>query len=238
MKSKHELEVRDLTFRKKSLTLLDNITFKLNGPENLVLLGLNGSGKTTLIKCLLELTKISSGNIFYNKKKLSEYSVTNKAQFFSYVPQIFVPTFGFSVIEFLNISKNLNIDAINNSIRQCKLEHLTDKKITELSGGELRKVLIASALSVAPKILYLDEPFAGLDPKATKEVLQILLILKAEQRCSIVIALHDLNISKQIADKVLALKRGKQIFYGDSNEFLSNANLSNLYEIGFQNASY
>lgn len=190
---------------------LENLSFSLSSGEALALVGHNGAGKTSLLKCILGvldckgLIEIQGTNI----AKLSRKELSRKI---AYVPQQQDVDCLLSVEQYLDLSffsqpvksEKRKQDAIS----IFKLSALLSQSFSTLSGGERQRVLVACAYCQNPKIYLLDEPFSMLDLANTKDILEIISMLKVSGS-GVVIALHDLNLVSYCAEKVLQVANGE-----------------------------
>jgi ABC-type Mn2+/Zn2+ transport system ATPase subunit len=221
------LSVSDLVVRIGGQTLVRDISFDLHKGDILALIGPNGSGKTTVLKALLGLLP-SSGQIAW-KEKVS----------IGYVPQRFAfdATFPLTVSELLSLrlkearfwvhtkkSHQLALDAL----RSVGAERLAHKRIGALSGGELQRVLLAYALISDPKVLFLDEPVAGIDIEGEETFYNLVKRLSAEKGLTIILVSHDLNIVYKYAAEVMCLNR-KMFCFGSPREVLTPEALRETY---------
>lgn len=217
------LKVKDLSVGYRGLNVLNNISFEVNSGDYFCVVGSNGSGKSTLIKCLLGLVPTTSGEI--------EFAVSK--QEIAYLPQIStipreMPATVKEVImtglqksgKRLPFYTKEDLAACNAAIETLDIKDIVKKRIGELSGGQLQRVLLARALCRKPKILILDEPTSGLDEKSTGNLYSLLDKLNDEQKMTIIMITHDIDDVKFCADKVLVLDN-EGIFCGDINHWLT-----------------
>ena len=214
------LKVKDLSVGYHNLNVLKDISFEVERGDYFCIVGSNGSGKSTLVKCLLGLIP--------HKGEVS-FEVSN--QEIAYLPQInTIPrempaTVKEVIMTGLQKSGRLpfytkaDTQAYKSAIKTLDIENLTKKKIGELSGGQLQRVLLARALCRNPKVLILDEPTSGLDEKSTGNLYSLLDKLNEDERMTIIMITHDLDDVKFCANKVLVLDN-EGIFCGDIHEWL------------------
>lgn len=203
-KSKSQISVKDITFKISPNLILDNVSFDLEEGEYVGLIGPNGGGKTTLIKIILGLLKPTSGKvkIAFPKDKIG------------YVPQRAsqnlhaFPATVYEIIKSGLIKKTPNTTKlIDQAIQTTEIDHLKNKMISHLSGGELQKVLIARALVSQPKVLVLDEPIVGVDSPSQQKFYQFLKKLNQDHKITILFISHDLEVITSQASKVLCLNK-------------------------------
>jgi len=236
------VKVKELTFRYDKEVVLDHLSFEVNKGEILAILGPNGSGKTTLLKCLNMLLK-PKGSFFIDSFDISKFNEKEIAKFVGYVPQIHSLVFPYKVIDvvvsgrtpYLGFSTptKKDYDHAYNVLNKLGLTHLADKPYTQLSGGQLRLVLIARALVQQPKILLLDEPTSHLDLKNRVLVLKILREITSEGT-TIIMSEHDPSLVSIFSDKILLMCNGKIVSYGKAKDVLNRENIAKVYEVNVE----
>ena len=223
----------------QSEAALCDINLDIYSGEKLVLLGANGSGKSTLLKVLDGLLFPQSGEITAFGEKLNEENLArqdfanNFRRQVSFVfqnseVQLFNPTV-WEEIAFGPLQTNLDEDEIigrvNDVIKLLGLEHLKDRPPYKLSGGEKKKVAVASVLSINPQVILLDEPTNGLDPRTQRWLINLICQLNAAGK-TIVTATHNLDIVPEIADRVLVFSEDHKLAAGGTpKEILNNREL-------------
>ncbi len=186
---------KDLTVVKGGKKLIEKVSLTLNEGEIVTLIGPNGSGKTTLIKALLGLIRVDIG------------SLTRKPDLtVGYVPQQLDldPSMPLSVRSLLKLECR-DIDLILSKLERTGAAKLIDNQVNTLSGGELRRVLIARSLLKDANLLVLDEPSAGLDFSGQAQLYELLTAIRDETACGILLVSHDLHLVMASTDKVICL---------------------------------
>jgi cobalt/nickel transport system ATP-binding protein len=228
-------EARQVTYRYAEATALDGVTFGIERQQRIAVLGANGSGKSTLLRLLDALCFASSGAIYFDGRELTEQALTENAfaeQFRTTVAfvfqnpdvQLFNPTV-YDEIAFgpLQLGKN-GIDArVTGMLERFQITHLKDRAPHRLSGGEKKRVALASTLVLDPEVLILDEPTAALDPESQSAMIEFLLDCKGKK--TVITATHNLDIVEEIADYCLVLKAGKLVAQGTPGEILRDERL-------------
>lgn len=187
--------IKDLRVEKNSQIILKNVNLKIEFGDFVYLFGANGSGKSTLVKAILRLDKFQNGSIRFVGQEIDQQIISHH---FAYVPQYsqIERDFPISVEEMISIecdnSKNCDI-GVRGHLSVLNLEHLLSRRISDLSGGEFQKVLIARALTSDPDILILDEPVNNLDEKSQKNLMQFIFDLNEKHGKTIILISHDLN---------------------------------------------
>ena len=213
----HILHVSGLNVRLQNQTILDNITFIVKKGTTLAILGPNGAGKSVLFRVLLNLLPHTGIVDWAEKVKIG------------YVPQnVAVSDMPISVREFLTIGKNKNNP--EDALRLVRLDDKTvlNKRLGVLSGGQLRRVLIAWALIGDPNILLLDEPTNGVDVGSEEPIFLMLNGIKKSKKMTILLITHDIHIVQEYSDYLLALNKCVT-FFGKSGEIASLATQKVIY---------
>jgi len=211
------LRVDDVAFRYRSVLVLDGVSFSLNRGEVLAVLGNNGAGKSTLIKLINKILRPLRGTAFVDGKDVRSLTRLEIAQKVAYVSQR-NESARFTVFDAVLLGRmpyikwdvtERDIRIVEDVLRRMHLEDYALRYLTELSGGELQKVVIARALAQEPEVLLFDEPTNNLDLRNQLEVLSIMRDLVKERKIAGIVVLHDLNLALRFADKFLFLKDRK-----------------------------
>ena len=236
------VKVKELTFGYGDKVVLDHLSFEVSKGEILAILGPNGSGKTTLLKCLNMLLK-PQGSFFIESFDISKLNKKDIAKFVGYVPQMHSPVFPYKVIDVVVSGRTPHLgfstptkqdyDNAYNILNKLGLTHLADKPYTQLSGGQLRLVLIARALIQKPKVLLLDEPTSHLDLKNKVLVLKILKEITSEG-ITVIMSEHDPSLASIFSDKILLMCNGKIVSYGKAKDVLNRENIAKVYGVNVQ----
>lgn len=216
------IELDQVTVRYGDQIALDQVSLRVDEKSFIAIIGPNGGGKTTLIRSILGLQPISSGTV----KLWGESPQKNRHQV-GYVPQTryFDRSFPITVKEVVEmgglsnlysrkISKSEQSDRVQKAIERLQIGSLLDRQVSQLSGGELQRTLIARALAADARMLILDEATANIDPKATALIYQILVDLN--QHIPIVTVSHDLGVVAQFVKTIACVNRC--LHYHDSKE--------------------
>ena len=197
---------------KDGTVALEDINLNITDGEIIALLGPNGAGKTTLISAICGITNISSGKVTVGGHDVVENYKKTRA-LIGLVPQEIALQPFEKVIDVVRYSRNLfgcaNDDAyIETILRRLLLWDKKDKRIVELSGGMKRRVIIAKALSHEPKILFLDEPTAGVDVDLRFDMWELIKKLR-EDGTTIILTTHYIEEAEEIADRISIIDKGK-----------------------------
>ena len=201
----------------------DNINFVVNKGDYLCIVGENGSGKTTLMKTLLSLQKPMGGEIIFGDGL--------NANEIGYLPQQSTIKRDFPATNFeIVLSGNLghsgffyskdDKELALKSMKRLHVDQFKDRCFRELSGGQQQRVLLARALCATQKVLLLDEPVSGLDPKVTAEMYELVKELNQNDNITIIMISHDLNDALKYATHILHV--GSVVFFGTKNDYLNS----------------
>lgn len=211
-----------------------DISFKFDRGDFIALSGPNGSGKSTLIKTLLGLINISSGLIKIFGKNINEYDEWHRV---GYVPQkinlgLFFPASVTEVIKLGLIHKHYNKkeeqEKIFEVLNMLNINEIKSKNITELSGGQFQKVIIARAIVSEPDILILDEPTTALDPDTRERFFEILSTLNKKNKTTIILITHDTANTGKYANKLMYFDRAI-VFLGTYEDFCKSDKMSRYF---------
>jgi ABC-type Mn2+/Zn2+ transport system ATPase subunit len=189
------VKVSDLKVRIQNQIILDHISFDVKKGTTLAILGPNGAGKTILLRTLMNLVPHSGSIAWTEKVKIG------------YVPQyVSVSDIPMSVREFLSIGGDVDLEKALGKVRLMDMSIL-NKRLGTLSGGQLRRVLIAWALNDNPNVLLLDEPTTGVDMDSEEPIYLMLNEIKKAQKITIFLITHNIHIVQEYADDLLALNK-------------------------------
>lgn len=205
------------------------------------LLGGNGSGKTTLLKTLLGLRPPISGEVYWDKRPLKSISLAERARLVAFVPQHHRAGFGLRVLDIVAMGGQAGVIRASSgqalefawaALQQLHQEHLAEKRITELSGGQQQLVLIARALAQQTPTLVLDEPVNHLDWGHQQRLLELISGLANNQR-TILFSTHHPDHARQVANRCVLLKDGRLVGDGNCRQQLTTECLNDLYRLDF-----
>lgn len=229
---------------------IDNISFEIQDGEFIGLIGHTGSGKSTLIQHLNGLLKPSSGKIFVdgeelNSKEVSMKKIRQKVGLVFQYPeyQLFEETVYKDVAfgpQNLGLSEAEVDKRVHEAISLVGLDFDTISNISpfELSGGQKRRVAIAGVLAMEPKVLILDEPAAGLDPKGRDEILSGIKLLHEKRKITVVLVSHSMEDIANLVDKVLVMNKGKIAFFDTPRNVFKEAETLEKIGLGVPQVTY
>ena len=219
--------------------ILKDISFRFKSGEIVSILGPNGAGKTTFLNCLANLVPLDKGEIFIDDKNIKKIPPREVAKVIGYVPQIIVPSFDFSVLEYvvtgcaphmgtLSRPKQEHYDIAMEAIKRMGIEKLTNRSYSQISGGERQQVSIARALAQRPAFILMDEPTAHLDYGNQIKVLKTVRSLK-EEGYGVILTTHNPDHALLLQDQVAILDRNGILTTGLSTDVLNEKDLTELY---------
>ena len=236
------LEAKEIKAGYGDKQILNSISLHI--PENKisVILGSNGSGKSTMLKTFCRLLSPTSGVITLDAKPLSQIKTKDIAKSIGLLPQTSVAPEGIKVAELVSRGRyphrkfmapltKEDYQAIEDAMSAMQITDLADTSIDELSGGQRQRVFIALALAQQTDILFLDEPTTYLDIAYQIEILDLLKDLNKKRGTTIVMVLHDINLSTKYADYLFAMKKGKLIKEGTPDEIITQETIKEIYGI-------
>ena len=242
---KVRLRVEGLSFSYGGETrALRDVSLEVYEREFLAVVGPNGSGKSTLLRALSGVlpTQGRTGTIYLDFHRLEDLPPRERARQLAALEQEPQVGFDFTVRELVEWGRHphrgrlspwtaRDEEAVRRALQLLRLEGFAERGITELSGGERRRVFLAMALAQEPHILLLDEPTAHLDLRYQLEILELIRQLVDEANRTAVAALHDLNAALRYADRVAVLARGRLVACGPPREVLTPELVRNVWGV-------
>ncbi|OEJ13117.1 iron ABC transporter ATP-binding protein [Brachyspira hampsonii] len=235
------VEVKNLSLSySNKKKVLSNIYFDVNSNESLCIIGPNGCGKSTLLKSLCKIIDFDEGEILINNKNIKKIDAYKTIAMMSQMSVIYFGYTAYDTImmgryssykdKLLSVPSKEDKEFVIYYMEKLKIMHLKDKLITELSGGELQRIFLARTLVQDPSIILMDEPTNHLDLNSQIELIYNLKEwVKNGNRC-IIAVLHDINAALNFADKLLILKNGSSMYFGNIDNFDIRL-LNDVYDI-------
>ena len=228
-----KLQVKNISKKFNSLIAVNNISFEINKNKTLGLLGPNGCGKTTSIGMMLGLITPTSGKIFINGVNLEPKNRIELLRLMNFAsPYIELP-------KKLTVRQNLDVYARLYGVKEIKqrteemiedlnLQTFINKKTGELSSGQKNRVALAKSLINKPKLLFLDEPTASLDPDVGDFVREYIENYKKNNELTILLASHNMNEVERLCDNIIMMKQGQIVDSGTCKELINRHGRKNL----------
>ena len=216
----------------KTVHAIRNVSLEINKGEIFGIIGYSGAGKSTLVRCINLLEKPTAGKVFINNEEITKLPVKQLRTYRKKIGMIFQQFNLFSTrtvyqnVEFplkgSGLSKKEKKEKIEKLLKLVGLEEKADAYPSGLSGGQKQRVAIARALANDPEILLSDESTSALDPQTTKAILQLLKKLNKELGITIVVITHEMQVIKDICDRVAVMKDGEVVEYGEVFDLFAN----------------
>jgi len=232
-----ELSVENLIKSFNKRVVVDEVSLHITKKEIVGLLGPNGAGKSTIFYMMVGFLKPLSGNIYLNGENITSLPMHKRARmglgYLTQQPSIFRNmSVQDNIIAVLELRKDLNKkqmhEICDNLLEEFSISHLRKQSGHTLSGGERRRVEIARALANEPDFLLLDEPFAGVDPIAVKELQEIINKIRL-QGLGIIITDHNVRETLKITDRSYIINHGKILIEGDTQTLINSEEARRIY---------
>lgn len=230
-------EMKELVVNYDRVVALKNVSLTMEKEEIITLIGANGAGKTTIMRAITGLTKIQSGEIWFNSKRIDELP----SQDIVGMGIVAVPE-GRRIYPYMSVLDNLLMGAYSRKDRKNipqDLEKLyklfpvlKERKYQQgstLSGGEQQQLALGRALISKPKLLLLDEPSLGLSPKLVKEVGETITMINQEERISIILIEQNARMALKISDRGFVLETGTVALQDESKNLINNDYVRRIY---------
>ncbi|HLE40118.1 MAG TPA: LPS export ABC transporter ATP-binding protein [Nitrospirota bacterium] len=230
------LEAKKLEKGYKGRKIVRGVSLQVNNGEVVGLLGPNGAGKTTIFYMVVGLIKPDQGRVSLDGTDITRMPMYQRARNgIGYLPQepsvfrkLSVSENLMAILETLNISELERKERQDSLLSELGIAHLSDSKAYTLSGGERRRVEIARALTLSPKFILLDEPFAGIDPLAVQDIQGIISLLKTKG-IGVLITDHNVRETLAITDRAYIISEGKIIEAGSASEITASPRVREFY---------
>ncbi len=228
------IEIKNVTKKYGDKTAITNINFNVNDGEIFAFIGHNGAGKTTLIKSIVGIHDFNEGEILINGKSIKDEPIACKKEI-AYVPDNPELYENMKAIDFINFMCDMYetpLDERTKNIKKyAKMFEIEDKlndEISSFSHGMKQKIALISALAHNPKILVMDEPFVGLDPKAVFEVKEIMNEMIKEGKI-IFFSTHILDVAEKLCSRVAIINNGKIVKVGSMKDVKGDKSLEKVF---------
>ena len=236
------LESEELSFSYTQRLILDRISIEMKAGEVVVLLGANGSGKTTLLQLLCRQLRPASGSVEIENRDIALFTRRALAQRIALMPQHENRHSELTVQDVVSLGRTPQCgwwmplskqdhEAIDDSLEATCLSEYRNRRVTQLSGGEWRRMILARAIAQDAPILLLDEPTAGLDLRYQFDVLDRVRRMANERNLVVVVTLHDLNQAAMFGDRLALLADRSLIAIGTAREVLTPCLIRRAFDV-------
>jgi iron complex transport system ATP-binding protein len=240
MKPTHLFQAEHIVAGYENRTVIQGIDLVIPSNKISVIIGANGCGKSTLLKTLARLIKPASGNISLDGRPIGKIPPKQLARVLGLLPQSPIVPEGISVADLVGRGRfphqsllsgwtKKDVEAVAEAMRIMDIIELANHPIDELSGGQRQRVWIAMALAQETDILLLDEPTTFLDITYQVEILDLLTDLNRKHGTTIVMVLHDINLSARYADHIFALYQGKLVAEGEPSQVITSTLVKDIF---------
>ena len=228
------IEIKNVTKKYGNKTAISDISFEINDGEIFAFIGHNGAGKTTLIKSIVGIHDFNEGDILINGVSIKENPIECKKNM-AYVadnPELYENMKAIDFINFICDMYEVDLETREKNItKYAKMFEIEDKlndDISSFSHGMKQKIALISALAHEPKILIMDEPFVGLDPKAVFDVKEVMHEMIKDGK-SIFFSTHILDVAEKLCSRVAIINKGKIVKVGTMKEVKGDKSLENVF---------
>ena len=228
------IEIKNVTKMYGEKKAISNISFNVNDGEIFAFIGHNGAGKTTLIKAIVGIHDFEEGDILINGKSIKKDAVSCKKEmaFVPDNPELYENMKAIDFINFICDMYEVDLDTREENIKKYskmfEMENNLNDEISSFSHGMKQKVALISALCHNPKVLIMDEPFVGLDPKAVFDVKEIMNEMVKEGKI-IFFSTHILDVAEKLCSRVAIIKKGELVKVGSMNEIKGDKSLEKVF---------
>ncbi len=228
------IEIKNVTKKYGSKVALDNVSFEVEDGCIFAFIGHNGAGKTTLIKAIVGIHDFDSGDIIINGRSIKNEAIACKKEmaFVPDNPELYENMKAIDFINFICDMYEVNQDTREKNIKKYaklfEIEENLNDPLSSFSHGMKQKIALISALAHEPKILVMDEPFVGLDPKAVFDVKTVMNEMVKEGKI-IFFSTHILDVAEKLCSKVAIIKNGKLIKTGSMKEIKGDKSLEKVF---------
>ncbi len=242
MNNNHQLKVNHITAGYGEKLIIKDVELTIPSNQISVILGANACGKSTLLKTIARLLKPSSGRVTLDGKTISSIPSKQLARVLGLLPQSPIVPEGIIVADLVSrgrfphqsFMKGLgkkDYEAVEEALDLMGINDLANRRLDELSGGQRQRVWIAMALAQQTDILLLDEPTTYLDITYQIEILDLLTDLNRKKGTTIVMVLHDINLSARYADYIFAMREGTLVSEGTPEEVITEKMIKEVYNM-------
>ncbi len=228
------IEIKNVTKKYGDIPAIKNITFDVNDGEIFAFIGHNGAGKTTLIKSIVGIHKFDEGDILINGKSIKDDPIACKKEmaFVPDNPELYEQMKAIDFIDFIcdmyEVPQDIREKNIKKYAKMFEIEEKLNDTIDSFSHGMKQKIALISALAHDPKVLIMDEPFVGLDPKAVFDVKEVMNEMVKEGKI-IFFSTHILDVAEKLCSRVGIIKKGELVKVGSMEEIKGDESLEKVF---------
>ncbi len=235
MSSDNIIELQGVRKSFRSQVVLDGVDLKIRRGQTTVILGESGTGKSVLLKHIIGLLKPDEGKVLFEGREITNLPEKQLEQIrilFGFLFQggaLFdsmtaAANIAFPLREHTEFDEDKIADIVAHNLRLVGLGEMGEKMPAELSGGQKKRIALARAIAMEPKVILYDEPTTGLDPIRADVIDELIIKLKNQLNVTSIVVTHDMKSAYKLADRILMLYRGKFIFDGTTQEIIHSSN--------------
>jgi len=229
------VRMQGVKFQFDDKVVLKGVDFSVSAGEVLVIMGLSGCGKSTLLGILLGLLKADGGSVCFGDKEVTQLTRRELNEVRTHIGMVYQDA---ALVSSMSVKENIALplselshktaeeidDIVNRKLELVGLKDVIDKLPSELSGGMQKRVGLARALALEPKLVLFDEPTAGLDPINSRLIDDLIIGLRDRQKITSVVVTHEMGSAFAVATRMAFLHEGKIILEGSPDDFRSSEN--------------
>lgn len=237
-----EIKAENISVSYREKTVIDKLSVTIPAGKITTIIGSNGCGKSTLLRTLTRIQATSSGHIYLDGESIAHLPTKDVAKKIALLPQVLEATEGLTVYELVSYGRfphqkylgsltTKDREKIYWAMEVTGVTAYANLEVDSLSGGQRQRVWIAMALAQDTNTIFLDEPTTYLDMNHQLEILELLKNLNQESQKTIIMVLHDLNLSSRFSDYLIAMKNGQIRYQGTSHQIVSEPILKEIFNI-------
>ena len=240
-----EIYAENISVAYDDKVIIDDLSVSIAKQKITTIIGANGCGKSTLLKALTRIHALKAGQVFIDGEAIANLPTKEVAKKIALLPQMLEASEGLSVYELVSFGRfphqkylgsltEKDKEKINWAMEMTKVAEFANENVDALSGGQRQRVWIAMALAQDTDTIFLDEPTTYLDMNHQLEILELLQKLNQDTQKTIIMVLHDLNLSARFSDELIAMKAGVIKYHGNAQEIMTPDILRDIFNIDAQ----
>lgn len=239
------IKISGLTFGYVRKPIFNNLSCEWSFDQDnrvLALVGPNGCGKSTLLKIVAGHLNKTCGDIFIDDRDTHKISSKERPKLLGMIQQNAKFDFPFSCFDTVLMGRyahkgefedyrSIDVETSLDALKEVGMDHLASQKVTEISGGEFQRVLIARTIAQGPKLILLDEAFSAMDIKHKQDSIEMLKRHAKDKNAYIVMVVHDINLAYKYADKVMMMRDGEIVHHGKTKETINEETIYSIFDV-------
>jgi len=239
------IKISGLTFGYGRKPIFNNLSCEWSFDQDnrvLALVGPNGCGKSTLLKIVAGHLNNTSGDILIDDQHTHKIPSKERPKLLGMIQQNAKFDFPFSCFDTVLMGRyahkgefedyrSIDVETSLDALKEVGMDHLASQKVTEISGGEFQRVLIARTIAQGPKLILLDEAFSAMDIKHKQDAIEMLKRHAKDKNAYIVMVVHDINLAYKYADKVMMMRDGEIVHHGKTQETINEETIYSIFDV-------